>query len=122
IRGISVERATRWGLCLDERVERANRDTLIIPIVETIEAANNFDAIIDVPGVDLLFFCPFDLSASMGHHGTWGHPEVWKSIDSMRKRCQARGIPVGIVAPDADEGRRRIEEGYKMIAVGFDSG
>lgn len=121
IRGIAVERATQWGLGLQAYLEKANRETLVIPIIENVQAAEQFDAILDVPGVDALFFGPFDLAASMGHLGAWSHPEVWSRIDMMRKRAQSKGMPLGIVAPTAAEARRRVDEGYRMIAVGFDA-
>lgn len=121
IRGIAVERAAQWGLGLQEYLGKANRETLVIPIIENVEAADDFDAILDVPGVDALFFGPFDFAASMGHLGVWNHPDVGKRIDSMRTRALAKGMPVGIAAPGAAEARRRVDEGFRMIAVGFDA-
>ena len=121
IRGIAVERATQWGLGLHDYVRRANRETLVIPIIENVQAADDFDAILDVPGIDALFFGPFDFAASMGHLGVWNHPEVWSRIESMRKKAQKKGMPLGIVAPGAADARKRVDEGYRMIAIGFDA-
>jgi 2-keto-3-deoxy-L-rhamnonate aldolase RhmA len=121
IRGIAVERATQWGLDLAGYLAKANRETLVIPIIENIQAADDFDAILDVPGVDAIFFGPFDFAASMGRLGEWNHPEVWTRIEAMRKKAQARGMPLGIAAPGIADARRRIDEGFRMIAVGFDA-
>lgn len=121
IRGIAVERASQWGLGLQDYLAKANRETLVIPMVENVQAADDFDAILDVPGVDAIFFGPFDFAASMGKLGAWNHPEVWSRIETMRKKAQVRGVPLGIVAPNAADARRRIDEGYRMIAVGFDA-
>src|SRR6185503_4925622 len=121
IRGIAVERATQWGLGLNDYVQKANRETLVIPIIENVQAADDFDAILDVPGIDALFFGPFDFAASMGHLGVWNHPEVWSRIESMRKKAQKKGMPLGIVAPGAADARKRVDEGYRMIAIGFDA-
>ncbi len=121
VRGISVERATQWGLGLKDYLERANRETLVIPIIENTEAADAFDAILEVPGVDALFFGPFDFAASMGRLGVWDDPEVLRRIETLRKKAQARGMPVGIVATSPEDARRRAGEGYRLIGLGFDA-
>lgn len=121
VRGISVERATQWGLDLKDYLDRANRDTVVIPIIENTDAADDFEAILEVPGVDAIFFGPFDFAASMGQLGVWDAPEVRARIDALRKRAQARGKPVGIIAANAEEARRRIGEGYRLIGVGIDA-
>jgi len=121
IRGIAVERATNWGLNLKDYLERANRETVVIPIIENVEASDDFDAIVDVPGVSALFFGPFDFAASMGQLGVWNHPEVWSRIESMRKKAHIKGMPLGIMGASADEAKRRVQEGYRMIAIGIDS-
>jgi 2-keto-3-deoxy-L-rhamnonate aldolase RhmA len=121
VRGIAVERASAWGMNLKEYLEKANRETLVLPILENVDAADRFDEILEVPGVDGFFFGPFDFAASMGQLGVWNHPEVWDRIESMRKKAQARGVPLGIVGANPEEGRRRIQEGYRMIAIGIDA-
>ena len=39
----------------------------------------------------------------------------------MRKKAQMKGMPLGIVAPGAADARKRVDEGYRMIAIGFDA-
>jgi 2-keto-3-deoxy-L-rhamnonate aldolase RhmA len=121
VRGLGAERATMWGRRVNEYTGAANDGVLVIPVIETAEAAEDFDNILDVPGLSVLFFGPFDLAASLGYLGQCGNPQVWPRIDSMRARAHARGIQTGIVALTIDEGRRRIEEGYRMISLGFDT-
>jgi len=121
IRGIGAERATKWGMGIPSRVRTANRRTLVIPIVECVEASDDFPAILDVRGVDAVFFGPHDLAASMGHPGIWNHPQVWKRILSMRKAAEERRIPCGILAFGAQEARLRERQGFRMIALGIDS-
>ncbi len=121
VRGIGAERATRWGTGIRDYVRDANRQTMVIPLVECVEAADNFESILRVRGVDAIFFGPADLAASMGHAGEWGHPEVMKRILGMRKRAALAGVPAGILALGPKEAALRARQGFRMIALGIDT-
>ena len=81
----------------------------------------NLDAIIAVPGIDAILIGPFDLSGSMNLLGQITHPEVQAAIETVRSRCQAAGLPVGIFAVNAGAARQAIEQGFNLIALGMDS-
>ena len=44
----------------------ANDEILCLPMIETGEAVENLEAILDVPGVDAVYIGPSDLGFSMG--------------------------------------------------------
>ena len=56
LRGIGAERATRWGQGIEQCVPRANQNSLVVPMMETVDAGESIDQILDVPGVDAMFF------------------------------------------------------------------
>ncbi|MCC6804193.1 MAG: hypothetical protein IT319_15030 [Anaerolineae bacterium] len=70
-RGFSnATRAANYGAVpIHQYAELANRETLLILQIETREALDNIDAIAAVPGIDMLFFGPGDLSQSLGYFG-----------------------------------------------------
>jgi 2-keto-3-deoxy-L-rhamnonate aldolase RhmA len=80
IRGVGGERATRWGLGLQSQTALADRETMVIPLIETVEGGRHLGPILDVPGVDAVFFGPVDYSASAGHLGLWEGPGVAETI------------------------------------------
>ena len=41
LRGIGAERATGWGQCLVEHTAEANEHVLVVPIIESMRAAEN---------------------------------------------------------------------------------
>jgi 4-hydroxy-2-oxoheptanedioate aldolase len=90
--------------------------------VETGEAMAQIDAIASVPGIDGVFIGPADLSASLGHIGNPGHPEVQDAIKGAVDRLTKLGKPAGILTPNDAEARRYIDWGYKFVAVGSDLG
>ena len=121
VRGIGAERATMWGRSL-QRAKSANEETLVIPIIEHVEAAGNIDSILNVPDLDGLFFGPADFSASAGFPGEWEGPGVAEEILRVKDRIRSAGLACGIMATSVENGRMRMEQGFQMVAVGADCG
>lgn len=122
IRGLGGERATEWGLSIVERAQAANRETMMVPMVETVAAGEVIDAILDVRGVDAIFFGPADFSASAGHLGAWEGPGVAERILAIKEKASARGVPCGIMATDIDNALLRKQQGFRLIGLGSDTG
>jgi 2-keto-3-deoxy-L-rhamnonate aldolase RhmA len=118
VRGVAGERCVRWGLESNEYLHSANEETLIIPLLETREAVANVDAILEIEGLEAIFFGPADLSASFGYLGEWEGGPVCDAINGIRQKASARKIASGIIARDDDEGLRRCREGFQMIGLG----
>jgi 4-hydroxy-2-oxoheptanedioate aldolase len=68
-----------------------------------------------------VFIGPADLSASMGHRGNPGHPEVQAAIEDAIVRIQKAGKAAGILSADETLARRYIELGAAFVAVGVDT-
>lgn len=122
IRGITVSgRGSRYGRVPDY-LKRADAEICVLVQVETGEALAQLEAIASVDGVDGVFIGPADLSASLGHIGNPGHPEVQAAIKDAVDRLTALGKPAGILTPSEADARRYIEWGYRFVAVGSDLG
>ena len=81
----------------------ANEATLVLPKIESPLGVENAGAMMDVEGVDGAVFGPGDLSAKMGFHGQWEHPEVLAAIDSVVDAAIARGLAVEPPVMPADK-------------------
>ena len=121
-RGIGGERATGWGQALAEHAAEANDHVLVVPIIETAAGVAAAGEIVAVDGVDLFFFGPADLSASYGHRGVWEGGPTAERILAVKDLVQAAGKHCGIMARNADDLRRRIEQGFGMIGLASDVG
>ena len=73
-------RASRYGRVKDY-LKNASSEICVLVQVETREALKQIEAIASVDGVDGVFIGPNDLSASFGHIGNWGHPEVQAAFE-----------------------------------------
>ncbi|MDA1127810.1 MAG: aldolase/citrate lyase family protein [Chloroflexi bacterium] len=70
-RGVAGGRAHDYGVGVsrEESATWINSNVLVIPMVEETEAVDNLDAILKVPGVDVLHVAAGDLGQSMGNPG-----------------------------------------------------
>jgi 4-hydroxy-2-oxoheptanedioate aldolase len=121
IRGMAGARASRWGRYPRYSVE-ANAQICLLVQAETRLALSNLDAIAATDGVDGVFIGPADLSASLGHVGNPGHPEVQAAIEDAIGRVLKAGKAPGILTPDTTLARRYLELGALFVAVGLDTG
>ena len=120
VRGVGGERAVKWGLGFEEYLRCANEETLLIPLIETREAAENIDEILGVQGLEAIFFGPADMSASHGFLGQWEGPGVGEKILEIRAKAEAKGIATGILARTVDDSLLRRDQGFGMVGLGAD--
>ena len=100
-------------------VVEANRTILAIAMIETAQAVENLDAILDTPGLDGIYVGPSDLSVSLGHRSGYDpeFPEVVATIEHIASRCRAKGVPAGIHVGSVRYGLRMQEAGYRFITL-----
>ncbi len=118
--GSALARSSRWQ-AYPQYVHEANQQICLLVQAETVEAMNNLDAIAATPGVDGVFIGPVDLSASMGHPGNPGHPEVQAAIHDGIARILRAGKAPGILATTESQARQWLAAGALFVAVGVDT-
>jgi len=118
--GSSIARAARWN-AVPDYVSHANAEVCLLVQAETTTAIDNLDGILKVEGVDGVFIGPSDLSASMGHVGQAGHPEVVALISNTIEKIVKSGKAACILALDPEQGRSYIAQGASFVAVGVDT-
>ena len=79
------------------------------------KAVENLDEILDVPGVDVVFVGPYDLSSSLGHVGEIDHPEVVECIKGIIAKANAKGVKLGCFADTVEGGMKWRDLGVKFI-------
>ena len=116
-------RAADWGLGLDfaQYVKEANEETLVAVQVETLEAIDNIDEILQVEHVDVVFFGPADISSCLGLHGQISHPKVVSLIESLGEKARAAGKAVGTIARGAEDYAYYRERGFQWLCTGTSS-
>ncbi|WP_462389153.1 aldolase/citrate lyase family protein [Acidovorax sp. Q11] len=118
--GSALARSSRWQ-AYPRYVHEANQQVCLLVQAETAEAMAHLDAIAATPGVDGVFIGPADLSASMGHPGNPGHPDVQAAIHDGITRILRAGKAPGILATNEAQARQWLAAGALFVAVGVDT-
>ncbi|MDB5966186.1 MAG: hpaI [Polaromonas sp.] len=117
--GSGLARVSRWQR-YPNYIHEANDQVCLLVQAETGLAMRNLDAIAATPGVDGVFIGPADLSASMGHSGNPGHPEVQAAIADGIARILKAGKAPGILSTTEEQARKWLAAGALFVAVGVD--
>ncbi|WP_437205742.1 HpcH/HpaI aldolase family protein [Planctomicrobium sp. SH664] len=102
--------------------KHANDEVLVILQTESPLGVKNADEIYSLPGVDAIFVGPNDLTAQMRTPD--GKDPSKEEFEAMLQRIleagQRAGTPVGLHVQSVEEVERRIEQGWRFIALGSD--
>jgi len=101
---------------------RANENSSVIVHIEGVEGLKNFEDILDVGEIDVLFIGPYDLSQSLGIPGQTEHPRLLKEIESLIKRAAVKNKAVGIFSESPEGAKRYINLGVQYISYAVDVG
>ncbi len=116
--------AAMFGTDTATYYKRANDEVLVVLMAEHVDAIERADEIMSVPGIDVVFIGPNDLTNSMGL------PPVFESddkrftdaLDHILATAKKYGIAPGIHVADWQAAARRREQGFQFIAVSSETG
>ena len=120
-RGVGLARAHGYGAKFKEYLETANETVAVVIQAENIQAVENLEAIVRVPGIDAIQLGPYDLSASMGKTGQIDDPEVVAAIDRIYSVAATANLPIGCFGVTAKHVQGDIEKGSTLVCAGVDS-
>lgn len=101
-------------------VSKADTTVMAIPMIETAEAVERIDEILNVEGVDMVYLGPNDLAFALDGHVSSSRPNSEAALMHVRKRAAAHGIATGIFCSDALEAKLRVEQGFNMVTPAND--
>ena len=106
----------------EDYTEYADETVVTIAMIETREALENLDGIMDVNGLDAVFVGPSDLGQSLGYGPGLDReePEVVEAIDGVLAAARDRGLAAGIFAGSSEYASRMIEKGFRFVNVSTD--
>lgn len=119
-RGVAFShRAARYGANSGEAfLDSSNKEILVIPHIETVEATENFEDIMSVEGIDIAFIGSTDLSVNMGYRQEGSkHPEVQKRIADLYQMAETNNYIIGTVASDSESAKSAFDKGAKYVSV-----
>jgi len=102
--------------------ESANKETMIIAHIEGVEGIKNLDEILSVPGIDVVFIGPYDLSQSLGVPGEVNHPLVKEKMKEVVLKCKKNKVAIGTFADDIKTAKSWVSLGVQYMAFSVDVG
>lgn len=95
---------------------QANRESLLVVQIEEPEAVQYIDEIAAMPGVDVLFVGPGDLTLGLGKFGQTEDPEIVAVVKEVAAACARHG-KVAAIPCGADQVKKYQELGYRFCNV-----
>lgn len=96
-------------------------DAAVVAImVEKRQCVEDLDAILSVPGLDMVQFGPADYAMSIGKAGEWSHADVRRAERLTIETALKKGIHPRVEIAEPSEAERYIEMGVKHFCIGWD--
>lgn len=119
VRGMGAGRATLFA-ARDNYFQYADKEVMTILQIEHWQAVENIDEILSVPGIDVAFVGPGDMSTSMGYMGQMDHPEVVKNCEKVIAACKKHNVIPGMLSGPGSM-QKHLDMGFKLLLGGMDS-
>ena len=116
-----VQAAAYGAEPIDKFRERSNRDILLVLHIEAQDSVDQIDAILAVPGIDVAFLGPYDLSQTLGIPGQVTDPRVRDAMKAVVEAAAKRGIAVGTFANSREQAALWIAAGVSYLSYSVDS-
>lgn len=114
-------RSTGHGIVdWDVSVAWAEKNIMVVALVETKAGIENFEEIISVEGLNVVGVGQFDLSMSLGYEGDHHHPEVVRKQKEMNALALSRGVDVmGAIFDSDPKAVRASVDGWRTQGARF---
>lgn len=105
----------------DAYVAHALAETLVVLMIESPQGVANAEAIAALPGVDVLFIGPGDLSLRLGCKPSLQEPEMRVAVEAVAAACARHGKWLGHPAKSADDARVVTRLGARFVMMGSET-
>jgi len=121
-RGVAFPRSADYGQTdLNKYFEYENSQVMIIAHCENTTCLENLDAICQIPGIDVIFLGPYDMSQSMGITGQVTHPRIQEAAVKVVAAAKKYGKIAGVFAGSGAIAKERAAQGFQYVTVGTET-
>lgn len=116
-----VRSASYRAFPTSEYLSAANQEVAVVVHVEGAGGLRDLDAILEVPGIDVVFLGPYDLSQALGVPGQVNDPRIEAAIRDAVARCPADRV-IGTYADSPEGVRKWRDAGVRYLTMNIDAG
>jgi 4-hydroxy-2-oxoheptanedioate aldolase len=110
---------SRFGTSLRAYSSEVGAHVTCCVLIETAEAIEDIEAILAVPGLDLVVVAPFDLSSALGVEGQFDSPVFTEAVATV-ERAARNTVPIGGVALTPEQSTALTASGYRVLLNAVD--
>lgn len=122
-RGLNAGRPAGFGkLDLPAYLQEANREVIVVVMIEDQQGLGELETILSVPGVDMVLEGSADLSQSLGVPWQTRHPVVKEALCQMEQVTRRRGIPFCAIPRVPEDLPFWWERGVRTFVLGDERG
>ncbi len=103
--------------------KHADEEILKLAMIETKEALDNLDEILDTPYLDGIYIGPADLSLALDEEPGFDRPEntkAFKEISKILESAKKRNLLAGIHNGTVEYAEKMIKKGFNLVTIGAD--
>ena len=125
-RGYCPSRDGGWGMAgcyadgMGGYMQRANRETLLVPQCETMGCLENIDEILGMDGVDGIFIGPFDLSIALGIPGDFANERHINAVAHVLDVCKKHGKLAIMFCGTPEAANGYFRQGFDSVTMSLD--
>ena len=104
--------------------KHADNEILKLAMIETKEALEKLDEILDTPNLDGIYIGPADLSLAVGEEPAFDKPENSKAFSEILRILESakkKNLLAGLHNGTPEYAQKMIDKGFNLVTVGSDS-
>jgi 2-keto-3-deoxy-L-rhamnonate aldolase RhmA len=126
LKGKALERVLSGGPWPSEKTRRyvteeKCADTIFVPMIESVLAVENLDAICSIPGVNAVFVGPNDLTVNMGIPNEYDHADLIAMLKRIIDTADRHHVAAGCWFGKREQMARTMRQGARFNVFSNDS-
>lgn len=125
LKGIALDRVLQGGPWPSEKAKQyvadKCRDTIFVPMIESVLSVENLDAICSIPGVSAVFVGPNDMTVNMGIANEYDHPDLIATLQKIIDIADRHHVAAGCWFGKREQMARTIRQGARFNVFSNDS-
>ncbi len=101
-------------------VENRNKNTIFVPMIESVRGVENLDKICSIPGVAAVFVGPNDMTVNMGIPNEYDHKDFIAILQRIIDTANARHVAAGCWFGNESQAIRTIRQGARFVVFSND--
>jgi 4-hydroxy-2-oxoheptanedioate aldolase len=118
--GVATRRFTYMGYGGSQTYVQALRDIVVTIMIEKPGTVDNLEAVLEVPGVDMVQWGGSDYSMGIGRAGERNSPELKRTERRVFETALKMGVPPRAEINTADQAKEYLDMGVRHFCIGTD--